>query len=155
MTMLSEEGFFRGWLWGAFGRAGFGQRKTLLVTSLVFTAWHVSAVTSGTDYGLPWSQVPVYLANATMLGLIWGLMRLASGSIVVASLSHAVWNAGAYGLFGFGTKTGALGIANTPLFGPEVGYLGLLLNGAFLLWLYTKTRNSGQLTRPVEESMSP
>lgn len=145
MTLLTEEGFFRGWLWGAFRRAGLSPGRTLAVTSLVFTAWHVSAVTSGTDYGLPWPQVPVYLANATLLGLIWGLLRLVSGSIVAASVSHAVWNAFAYGLFGFGTRTGALGVDDTPIFGPEVGYLGLLLNGAFFLWLFTRVRRSSHL----------
>jgi membrane protease YdiL (CAAX protease family) len=143
MVLLTEEGFFRGWLWGAFRRAEISHAKTLAITSLLFTAWHVSAVTSGTDYGLPWPQVPVYLANATLLGLIWGLMRLISGSVVVASISHAVWNSCAYSLFGFGTEAGALGITNTALFGPEVGYLGLLLNGAFFLWLLARARKSG------------
>ena len=146
MVMLTEEGFFRGWLWGAFSRAGLSKKKTLVATSLLFTAWHISAVTSGTDYGLPWTQIPVYLANAALLGLIWGLMRLVSGSVVVASLSHAVWNAGAYGLFAFGTKVGALGIANTALFGPEVGYVGLLLNGAFFFWLYARAKSGGHLS---------
>jgi membrane protease YdiL (CAAX protease family) len=145
MLILTEEGFFRGWLWGAFGRAGLGPRRTLVATSLLFTAWHISAVTSGTDYGLPWPQIPVYLANATLLGLIWGLMRQISGSIVVASLSHAVWNAFAYGLFGFGTKVGELGISNTALFGPEVGWVGLGLNTAYFLWLYGRAKRSGAL----------
>ena len=89
--------------------------------------------------------MPVYLANATLLGLIWGLLRLISGSVLVASVSHAVWNAFAYGLFGFGEEVGALSITNTPLFGPEVGYLGLLLNSAFFLWLLGKARRSGTL----------
>ena len=145
MAMITEEGFFRGWLWGAFKKAEFSNTKVLVVTSLIFTAWHVSAVTSGTDYGLPWDQVPVFLVNATLLGLIWGLMRLISGSIIVSSVSHAVWNAFVYGLFGFGTKVGALGITETALFGPEVGYLGIFLNGAFFLWLYTKAKKSGDL----------
>ena len=111
-------------------------RQTLLVTTLCFVVWHISAVTSGTDYGLPWHQVPVYLINASLLGLIWGVMRQISGSVLVPSVSHAVWNGLAYELFGFGEKTGALGISNTALLGPEVGYLGIVLNGLFLLWLW-------------------
>jgi len=47
--------------------------------------------------------------NATLIGLSWGLMRLISGSIIVTSVSHGVWNGMAYVLFGFGEKTGALG----------------------------------------------
>ena len=141
MTLLTEEGFFRGYLWGAFKKSGLSSSRILLVTSLVFTIWHISAVTSGTDYGLPLWQVPIYLVNATLLGLIWGMLRLISGSILAASLCHAIWNAIAYELFGFGEKVGALGIQNTVVFGPEVGLLGILLNGFFFLWLWRKQKH--------------
>lgn len=76
------------------------------------------------------------MINATLLGAIWGLMRLRSGSVVVASLSHGVWNGLAYVLFGFSTKVGALGIENTALFGPEVGVIGLVLNSLFFIVLW-------------------
>ena len=33
-----------------------------------------------------------------------------------------------YPLFGFGEKSGALGIAQTPVYGPEVGVVGILVN---------------------------
>ena len=74
------------------------------------------------------------------MGLIWGMLRLISGSAVVASVSHAVWNGLAYGLFAYGTKVGALGVTETSIFGPEVGYAGLALNGAYatLLWRWVK-----------------
>ncbi|NNF33059.1 MAG: CPBP family intramembrane metalloprotease, partial [Saprospiraceae bacterium] len=135
MVLLTEEGFFRGWLWGALRKCGLKQISTLYVTSAIFVLWHISAVTSGTEYGLPMGQVPVYLVNATLLGLIWGSMRSLSGSVIVPSVSHAVWNGFAYELFGFGEKMGALGISDTAFFGPEVGYLGIVLNGLFFLWL--------------------
>ena len=48
------------------------------------------------------------------------------------------WNGLDYVLFGFGTKAGMLGIANTAVFGPEVAILGLAVNtvfaGALSLW---------------------
>ena len=81
-----------------------------------------------TGFDLPAKEIPIYLLNATLIGLNWGLLRLASGSIIVASVSHGVWNGLAYALFGFGEKTGALGIQDTWLFGPEVGLLGIALN---------------------------
>lgn len=146
MGMLTEEGFFRGWMWGTFQKTGLTIKQTLLLTSILFTIWHISAVTSPTEYGLPGHQIPVYLINATFLGLIWGLLRLISGSIVVASVSHAVWNTLAYELFAFGEGVGALGITNTVLLGPEVGYLGILLNGAFFYWLWAKARKEGMFT---------
>lgn len=135
VLMITEEGFFRGWLWGSLKRSGLDDQKILLVTSAAFVIWHISAVVSGTEYGLPFTQVPVYLVNGMLLGLIWGLLRLISGSVIVPSVCHAVWNAFAYALFGFGEEVGALGIENTFVYGPEVGYLGILLNGAFYLWL--------------------
>lgn len=62
---------------------------------------------------------------------IWGLLRLISGSVLVASVSHGVWNGLDYPLFGFGTKVGALGITETAIYGPEVGILGLIVNVVF------------------------
>jgi len=46
--------------------------------------------------------------NAAVMGAIWGLMRLLSGSIVVSSLSHALWNGAAHVLFGEGPKAGMI-----------------------------------------------
>lgn len=145
MVLITEEGFFRGWLWGSFRKAGLNTTKTLFVTSALFTIWHISAVTSGTEYGLPLNQVPIYLINATLLGLIWGLLRIISGSVIVPALCHAVWNSFAYEFFGFGEKIGSLGISNTVIFGPEVGYLGIVLNGAFFLWLWNKAKRHKNL----------
>lgn len=138
MVLLTEEGFFRGLLWGLFRKEGMSPTKTLMITSGLFTIWHISAVTSGTDYGLPGYQIPIYLINASLLGLIWGLLRMISGSVLVASVSHAVWNGLAYELFGFGEKVGSLGIENTLVFGPEVGFLGIVLNSLFFYWLWKK-----------------
>jgi len=48
----------------------------------------------------------------------------------------------AYSLFGYGSKTGALGIEDTAGFWPEVGVLGLGLNVLFVaaLWRSLETR---------------
>ena len=137
VAILTEEGFFRGWLWASLRRAGDSPRKTLVFTSLAFSLWHLSAVALDTGFDLPWKQIPVFMVNAAVLGAIWGLMRWRSGSVIVASVNHGVWNGLAYVLFGFGTKVGALGIENTAVFGPEVGLLGLGVNAGFfflLLW---------------------
>lgn len=142
VLILTEEGFFRGWLWGSLKKAGHSDFKILILTSIVFVVWHISAVVSDSDYGLPLTQVPIYLINAFLLSMIWGAMRLVSGSVVVPAVCHAVWNAFAYGLFGFGEKIGFLGVSNTFLLGPEVGYLGIVLNGLFFMWLWKYVKNS-------------
>jgi len=140
VTIATEEGFFRGWLWAGLKNTGQGNRQLIIITSLIFTAWHISAVSLETGFDLPARQIPIYLLNATLLGLSWGIMRLVSGSIIVTSVSHGVWNGLAYTLFGFGEKVGVLGIKKTWLFGPEVGLLGIALNLAFVFWLWRKFR---------------
>ena len=74
-----------------------------------------------------------------------GMLRSRSGSIVVSAFSHGVWNAVAYTLFGDGPKIGLLGIAQTSIYGAEIGVVGLLLNGVFALVLYATCRVSPRL----------
>ena len=74
VAILTEEGFFRGWLWASLRRAGDSPRKTLVFTSLAFSLWHLSEVALDTGFDLPWKQIPVFMVNAAVLGAIWGLM---------------------------------------------------------------------------------
>ncbi len=136
MVLITEEGFFRGWLWAALARTGQSETRALIFTSLAFTLWHVSAISLDTGFDVPAAQIPIFLVNATLIGGIFGMLRMYSGSVVVASVGHAVWNGIDYPLFGFGEKAGALGIAATDIFGPEVGIVGLGLNLVFaaVLW---------------------
>lgn len=136
VVLLTEEGFFRGWLWAALKRAGLGDTKVLIGTSLAFTAWHISAISLDTGFDIPADEIPIYLVNATLIGAVFGALRLISGSVVVPSLCHAVWNGIDYPLFGFGERVGALGIEQTHLYGPEVGVLGIGLNLAILACLF-------------------
>ena len=136
MGLVTEEGFFRGWLWASLERAGFSKVRVLIVSTLAFTAWHISAVALDTGFDVPAAEIPVYLLNATLIGGIFGILRMTSGSILVPSVCHAIWNGIDYPLFGFGEKAGALGIEQTHIFGPEVGILGIVFNIAFaaLIW---------------------
>ena len=142
VAIITEEGFFRGWLWASLRRRRVSESHVLIYTSIAFSAWHISAVTLATDYRPATSQLPVFFINAAVIGIVWGMLRWMSGSIIVASCSHGLWNGIAYVFFGFGTKTGALGIRNTALFGPEIGVLGLVSNAVFalLLWQWWRTR---------------
>jgi len=152
VALITEEGFFRGWLFASLRRAGLNGSATLVVSSLAFSLWHLSAVTLSTGFDLPAAQIPVFMFNAVVLGLIWGLLRAISGSILVSSVSHGLWNGGAYVFFGYGTTAGALGIHDTPIYGPEVGILGLGLNLLFAaaLWGWTM-RSSAKGSAPLEQ----
>ncbi len=154
VAIITEEGFFRGWLWTSLNRAGFGDTGVLWLSSLAFALWHVSAVSLDTGFDLPPVQIPVYLVNVLLLGLVWGMLRAISDSIIVASLSHGVWNGLVYTLFGFGTHSGALGIPQPQIYGPEVGYLGILLNAIFalLLWRRWRQRHLGAAGDPPERA---
>ena len=145
VVILTEEGFFRGWLWASLQRADVKPTRVWIGTSVAFALWHLSAVALDTGFNPPVAQIPVFMVNAAVMGLVWGLLRWMSGSVVVASLSHGMWNGLAYIFFGFGKKIGALGIANTAIYGPEVGLLGLLLNAAFAfaLWRWWRSRAYG------------
>ena len=116
----------------------------LLWSSLAFSLWHVSAVSLETGFDIPAPQIPMYPVNAVVMGAIWGLLRLVSGSVIVASVSHGVWNGLAYVLFGFGTRVGTLGIKAAHIYGPEVGVVGLILNAlfAFALWRWLQSNRS-------------
>lgn len=136
--LITEEGFFRGWLWASLDKIGFHRLSILAFTSISFGLWHISLVTLAKGFILPPSQVVLYIVNLAVIGFICGQMRSLSGSIVVTSVSHAVWNAGTYVLFGSGWFAGALGIAHSQIFDAEVGIVGLCLNVLFsgLLWWF-------------------
>jgi hypothetical protein len=142
VAIITEEGFFRGWLWGSLRRRRISESAVLIYTSIAFALWHISAVVLDTDFRPATSQVPIFLINAAVIGMVWGMLRWMSGSIIVSSCSHGLWNGIAYVFFGFGTKTGALGIRDTAIFGPETGILGLISNAvfAFLFWQWWRTR---------------
>lgn len=140
LAIITEEGFFRGWLYASLERAGLTYGQILVWSSIAFSLWHLPAVVLSTGFDLPATQIPLFMINAAIMGAIWGLLRLVSGSVLVASVSHGIWNGGAYVFFGYGVNAGALGIDNTAIYGPEVGILGLTLNLIFAaaLWRWWK-----------------
>lgn len=74
-------------------------------------------------------------------------MRALGGSIIVTAVSRSVWNALAYMFFGEGPKIGALGVTQTLVYAPEVGFVGLILNIAFLVVLLAFARAGRPLWR--------
>ena len=127
-TLLTEERFFRGWLWGSLRRSGRHPFPTLLISSFLFMLWHISAVTLAGDFALPPLWIPVFLCNAFLLGMIWGALRLRTGSVVAPAACHSLWNGLVYPLFGFGSHQGALAVDPGWLYGPESGLAGLVTN---------------------------
>lgn len=148
MVLITEEGFFRGWMWASLKRAGQSDVQILIITSITFTLWHLPAISLDTGFDIPAREIPIFLINATLIGGVWGLLRMISGSVVVPAVCHAVWNALDYPLFGYGEKVGALGIEKTHIFGPEVGVLGIAINSIFAasLWFWWRTQTHASQT---------
>jgi len=134
--LITEEGFFRGWLWASLENGGLSESSVLIVTSVAFALWHVSLVTLAKGFTLPAWQAALFIVNIAVIGVIWGQMRAISHSILVTNVSHAFWNAGTYILFGTGGFAGAFGITQSGIYGPEVGVAGLLLNVCFAVTLF-------------------
>jgi membrane protease YdiL (CAAX protease family) len=84
VAIVTEEGFFRGWLFASLDRAGETPSGILLWSSVAFALWHLSAVSLHTGFDLPVAQIPVFIVNAAVMGAIWGLLRSISGSVIVA-----------------------------------------------------------------------
>jgi len=140
LALATEEGFFRGVLWGSCMRAGFAPAKTIIWTSLAFGLWHFAVPIIDPDFTQPLSKVPQYVIGSTVFGVAMGVLRLRSGSIIVPSFCHALWNASAYTFFGTGEKIGQLGISDSSIWDPERGYAGLVLAilAALFLWWWVK-----------------
>jgi membrane protease YdiL (CAAX protease family) len=143
LGLLTEEGLFRGLLWGLLRSRMEKPTYVLMLTSLIFLLWHVPVVLLEFGGDFPRSAVPIYLGNVLLLGLNWGLMRMVSGSVIVASVSHALWNALAYKFFGFGSEYGVLTTSSFRIFDPERGLVGLALNAVvfavFFRWARSRT----------------
>lgn len=140
LALVTEEGFFRGALWGSCERAGFSPAKTVIWTSLAFGLWHFAVPIIDPDFAQPIAKVPQYVIGSSVFGVAMGLLRLRSGSIVVTSVCHALWNASVYTFFGAGEKIGQLGIADSTVWDPERGYAGLVLAvlASSLLWWWIR-----------------
>ncbi|MDP3065192.1 MAG: CPBP family intramembrane metalloprotease [Methanobacteriaceae archaeon] len=137
LAVATEEGFFRGWLFGILERGKMNPQLIIILTALAFSLWHFPLFLM--DPGFAWSMLPLYLGGGVIAGMIFGLFRYRSGSIIVSSFSHALWNTTVYTLFGVGSSIGILGIQMTNVFGPESGLLGMVFSIAFIavLWWWT------------------
>lgn len=140
LAFATEEGFFRGWLFGILERDKINPKLVLLLTAVAFASWHLPLFFLNPSF--TWSMLPIYITGGIIGGVTFGLLRYISGSIIVSSFSHALWNTIVYILFGFGSTIGILGIKMTNIFSPESGLLGLAFGLVFMaiLWFWTSKK---------------
>jgi hypothetical protein len=158
MTLVGEDGFFRGWLWASLKHAGLNEPRVVLVTGIAFGIWHLPYGILGTGYDPLSAELSLYIISASLIGVAWGLLRLISGSVMVAAVTHGIWNATVYVFFNNGAEIGVFGIQDIATYGPEAGRIGLMLNLVYTLglwWWYRRAaamRVVPKVERPQPES---
>jgi len=155
-SVLTEDGFFRGALWAGLERAGRSPDAILAWTSGAYVVWYLPFLRFEPGLSAGAEAMAVHSLNLLLLGLCWGALRLASGSVLVAAWAHGLWNGLAYTLFGYGTARGALGVTDPLRFDPERGWAGVALNAALFLWLWRRWRRletaRGEAARDAAEA---
>jgi len=137
LGLLTEEGFFRGVLWRMLGEKGYSPKTILFATTAIFTLWHVPVALLEFGENITLLSTLIFLTNATLLGLNWGLLRYRANSVLVAAVSHSFWNTLIYFFFGFGDGlSGLFTLPSDSFFSPERGLLGVILNSIVFLVLY-------------------
>ncbi len=153
-TMVTEDGFFRGALWGALERAGRSSEVILLWTSTAYVVWYLPILWLSPAPVTGAEALIVHVLNVWLLALCWGVLRLVSGSLLIAAWAHGLWNGLAYTLFGFGPATGALGVVDPLRFDPERGWAGVAVNAMALviLWRWWRQHEAVEAAIEAEEA---
>jgi len=134
-ALITEELAFRGYILTKLRK--LGDRRSLWLSSLLFGAWHYPAAIILWDLGIFGSTL--YVLNISLLGVLFGYVFLKSKSLVACSISHAVWNALEYSLFGVGNTEGLFAGSSRVLFDPEEGIIGTVVLTIVALVLALRT----------------
>lgn len=98
---FGEEIGWRGWLLTAL--RPLGTWPALLISGVIWGIWHAPLTLLGHNFGLTdWRGVAMMIGFCISLGLIFGWLRLRTGSVWPAVLAHGALNAGASALMIFG-----------------------------------------------------
>ena len=98
-TPILEELIFRGYSWAKFKEQGFSNSKTLIITSILFGLFHLGyyyQISYATQFhpDAP-SMIKIMFTKvvfATLLGLIFGLIRWKSRKIYGSIIVHSILN---------------------------------------------------------------
>lgn len=131
-TAMGEELGWRGYMLTRLVDAGVP--RPVLVSSLVWGAWHLPLILSG-QYASgphPWLSAGCFLVCILGGGTIAGRVRLASGSVWPAILFHSAWNSLIQGTFD-GFTAGGDASHGTTIWTGESGVLVAVVSLGFAL----------------------
>jgi uncharacterized protein len=124
----------------------FPQQPVLsaVVTGLIWSFWHFPTLVRGYAFpDNPYSGLIVYTVGAVLLSIIFGWLRLKTGSIWSTSLAHAATNT-----VGANMSILLFGGGASLLFALDSGILGWVLLGALSAWIVL----TGQLSPATEKT---
>lgn len=98
LPALGEELGWRGWLLPKL--MPLGPVPAILISGVVWGAWHAPLILLGYNYpdAPGWLGMTAMIVMCTLVGAVFGWLRLRSGSVWPAALAHAAFN-GAAGTF--------------------------------------------------------
>jgi uncharacterized protein len=134
---LGEEIGWRGYLLPRLA-AALGQRRGMAVTGFLHGLFHMPIIFLTPYYhpdGNRWLVVPLFLAAFTIGGLLYGWLRVRTGSVWPASLAHSAHNY-------FWALFGSMTVATNPLaaeyLAGESGVLIIIGYGLLAAWLLSR-----------------
>ena len=138
LNVLTTGIFFRGWLFGLMMEKKIGAKEIVIFTSFAYCIWHIPLFFIDPDYMVSANLMPIFLAGVLLDGVVWGLLRLKSGSIGPGAVGHALWDAVTFGIFGFGIHPMLISIPQVEVFGLQRGIVSVVLRLLFaaLLWCW-------------------
>jgi uncharacterized protein len=149
---LGEELGWRGYLLPKLA-ASLGPRRGMLLTGLLHGAFHLPLIVLTPFYHPEGNRlliVPLFLVTFTVAGLLYGWLRLTTGSVWPASLAHSAHNY-------FWALFGSMTVATSPLaaeyLAGETGVLPVVGYGLLAAWLVR--RLSAALRAPADAAPPP
>lgn len=132
---LGEELGWRGYLLPRI--VELGQTRALLISGLVWGAWHAPLILLGHNYPqAPVLGVFLMVGFCILMGIIFGWLRLVSGSIWPAVVAHGALN-GSGGAFLLFHKSGS---DPNSIYAGITGLTGWILPACFIGFLYATKR---------------
>jgi uncharacterized protein len=130
-----EEIGWRGFLLPRLIKAGLGQWSALLLSGIIWGLWHAPLIIRGHNYpDHPYLGVLLMTGFTTLVGIIFGWLQLASGSVWVPTLAHASLNAVA------GIPFLLLTPFDTAVGGMLTSLIGWIPMAVFIGWLWWSGR---------------
>jgi uncharacterized protein len=134
---LGEEIGWRGWLLPKL--MPLGPVPAIIISGVIWGAWHAPLILLGYNYpGVPgWLGVLLMIGMCTVIGGVFGWLRLRSGSVWPAALAHGSFNAAAGFSIVFAAAESPIDTAQATILGwtgwlvPAVVVIVLVATGQF------------------------